>query len=102
MTPAGYAYGSLPAPLTAWRLLLVGAAVFLLLVFSQAWVFPLMGEQASAAEGGLIRVLLGLIDGTPWDEIGRVNIPNAIPMTRTVGPETWTDILRSLHPQSAN
>ena len=57
MTPAGYAYGSPPAPLTAWRLLLVGAAVFLLLVFSQAWVFPLMGEQASAAEGGLIRVL---------------------------------------------
>jgi len=59
VTPAGYAPPHAPtaAPLTAWRRLLGGAAVFLLLVFSQAWVFPLMGEQASAAEGGLIRVL---------------------------------------------
>ena len=63
---------------------------------------PDHGTTLLAGHGGLIRVLLGLIDGTPWDEIGRVNIPNAIPMTRTVGPETWADILRNLHPQSAN
>ncbi|HMP63550.1 MAG TPA: O-antigen ligase family protein, partial [Phenylobacterium sp.] len=58
--PLGPAYVAAPRPappLTLWRLLLLGAALFLLLVYSQAWVFPLMGEQATAAEGGLIRVL---------------------------------------------
>ena len=44
-------------PLTAWRLLLAGSSVFLLLVYSQAWVFPLMGPQADVSQGGLIRAL---------------------------------------------
>ena len=45
------------APITAWRLVLAGAGVFLLLVYSQAWVFPLMGEQADTSQSGLIRAL---------------------------------------------
>ncbi len=61
MTGAAYAGApafEAPAPrLTAWRLILAGASVFLLLVYSQAWVFPLMGEQATAEQGGLIRAL---------------------------------------------
>lgn len=79
MTGQAYAAGALAAPsaaprLTIWRLLLVGAGLFLLLVYSQAWVFPLMGEQATAAEGGLIRVLylpayaagFLLLAASPW------------------------------------
>lgn len=61
MTGAAYAAApafETPAPrLTAWRLILACASVFLLLVYSQAWVFPLMGEQATAEQGGLIRAL---------------------------------------------
>ncbi len=45
------------APVTAWRLILAAAGVFLLLVYSQAWVFPLMGEQADTSQSGLIRAL---------------------------------------------
>lgn len=45
------------APVTIWRLVLAGAGVFLLLVYSQAWVFPLMGEQADTSQSGLIRAL---------------------------------------------
>ena len=63
---------------------------------------PDHGTTLLAGHGGLIRSSSASSTVRPWDEIGRVNIPNAIPMTRTVGPETWADILRSLHPQSAN
>jgi len=50
VTGRAYAAGALAAPsaaprLTIWRLLLVGAGLFLLLVYSQAWVFPLMGNR---------------------------------------------------------
>lgn len=72
--PSFVAQTSQAPPLTAWRLMLIGAALFLLLVYSQAWVFPLMGEQATAAEGGLIRVLylpayaagFLLLAASPW------------------------------------
>ena len=58
MTGLAYAPSLASAPpLTAWRLLLAGASVFLLLVYSQAWVFPLMGPQADVSQGGLIRAL---------------------------------------------
>lgn len=55
------------------------------------------GTTLLAGHGGLIRVLLGLIDGTPLDEIGRVNIPNAVPITRELDPDSWTNILRQLN-----
>ena len=58
---------------------------------------PDEGTTLVAGHGGLIRVLLGLIDGTPLDEIGRVNIPNARPLTRELGPTTWAGILRLLN-----
>ena len=57
---------------------------------------PDHGTTLVAGHGGLIRVLLGLIDGTPLDEIGRVNIPNAVPITRQVNPDTWARISRQL------
>ena len=49
-----------------------------------------------AGHGGLIRVLVGLIDHQTFDEIGKVNIPNAVPMTRQVSPEAWAAILSRL------
>ena len=64
---------------------------------------PFLAEQSDkgttllAGHGGLIRVLLGLIDGTPLDEIGRINIPNAVPFTRELGPDSWTKILDQLN-----
>ncbi len=60
MSGLSYAAARAPAqaaPITAWRLVLAAAGVFLLLVYSQAWVFPLMGEQANTSQGGLIRAL---------------------------------------------
>ena len=42
--------------------------------------------------GGLIRVLIGLLDGTDRNAIGRVDIPNAVPIIRDVDPETWAHL----------
>lgn len=50
------------------------------------------GPVLIVGHGGLIRALLGLLDGTPLEEIGRVNIPNAVPIAREVDPNKWTDI----------
>jgi len=46
--------------------------------------------------GGLIRVLLGLLDGTEKSAIGRFNIPNAIPILRNVPSGHWEALLRDL------
>jgi bisphosphoglycerate-dependent phosphoglycerate mutase len=46
--------------------------------------------------GGLIRVLLGLIDDTPTDQIGKLNIPNAVPIERTIADGRWGKILSAL------
>jgi len=46
--------------------------------------------------GGLIRVLLGLLDGEEKATIGRVNIPNAVPIVREVSSGKWADLLREL------
>jgi len=40
-----------------WRATALGFAIFLLVVYSQAWVFPVMGEKANEAAGGLVRAL---------------------------------------------
>ena len=50
------------------------------------------GPVLIVAHGGLIRALLGLIDGTPLDEIGQVNIPNAVPIAREINSEQWAEI----------
>lgn len=41
----------------AWRVAGLAASALIVLVYSQAWVFPLIGEQASADQGGLVRAL---------------------------------------------
>ncbi len=42
-----------------------------------------------AAHGGVIRVLLGLIDGMDVDEIGKHRVANAQPIERTVTAARW-------------
>ncbi|WP_304219023.1 O-antigen ligase, partial [Phenylobacterium aquaticum] len=49
-----------PAPadhVTAFRLLVFACAVGIVLIFSQAWVFPLLGDNEDAAADGLVRAL---------------------------------------------
>jgi broad specificity phosphatase PhoE len=46
--------------------------------------------------GGLIRVLLGLIDGQPTTEIGLTNIPNAFPIARKIHSHRWAEIAQAL------
>src|SRR5690606_5806181 len=36
-----------------WDLVAMSLAAFCLLIYSQAWVFPLMGPKATGVEGGL-------------------------------------------------
>ena len=42
---------------TAWRLFTLAAAAGIFLVYSQFWVFPLLGESGDSAASGLVRVL---------------------------------------------
>jgi broad specificity phosphatase PhoE len=54
------------------------------------------GPILLVGHGGLIRVLLGLIDDTPTDQIGKLNIPNAVPIERTIADGRWGKILSAL------
>jgi O-antigen ligase len=50
--------GARPAQrVTAWRLLTLGAAALIFLIYSQFWVFPLLGDAGNPAASGLIRAL---------------------------------------------
>ena len=42
---------------TAWRLLTLAAAVAIFLIYSQFWVFPLLGDAGNPAASGLVRAL---------------------------------------------
>lgn len=44
------------------------------------------------AHGGLIRVLIGLLDGLPEDEIGRHAYANAVPHQREVAAGGWASL----------
>lgn len=44
-------------PVGLWRVAAFALSVFILLIYSQAWVYPLLGDTADAAAGGLVRVL---------------------------------------------
>ena len=41
------------------------------------------------AHGGLLRALLGVLDGVPVEEIGRHSVANAVPITRDLCPGIW-------------
>ena len=45
------------------------------------------------AHGGLIRVVLGLLDGVPVEDIGRNKVANATPIRRRVAPGRFQELL---------
>lgn len=54
------------------------------------------GPILLVGHGGLIRALIGLIDDSPLDEIGRLNIPNAVPISRVLRHGQWGEIARRI------
>lgn len=50
------------------------------------------GPVLLVGHGGLIRALLGLLDDTPFEQIGKLNIPNAVPIERTIADGRWSEI----------
>jgi exopolysaccharide production protein ExoQ len=65
------------AHLTAASIATFSAAVFMLLIYSQGWEMPLLGENGNPADSGLIRALylpayavgIGLLALTPWNVV---------------------------------
>lgn len=53
-------------------------------------------DTLMVSHGGLLRALLGLLDGTPTEQIGRVRIPNAQSITRDLSPGVFSRIYESL------
>lgn len=43
--------------LTAWRAMTLGASALIFLIYSQFWVFPLLGDTGNPSASGLIRAL---------------------------------------------
>lgn len=54
------------------------------------------GTTLVVAHGGVIRVLLGLIDGAPRERIGLERIANCEPHVRELSEGTWARLRRSL------
>ncbi|MGB0641395.1 MAG: histidine phosphatase family protein, partial [Myxococcota bacterium] len=50
------------------------------------------GPHLLVGHGGLIRMLIGLIDDAPLEEIGLININNAEPIVRDIESGLWTRI----------
>jgi len=50
------------------------------------------GPVLIAAHGGVIRVLLGLIDGMDVHEIGKHKVANAVPLERRVSAARWREL----------
>lgn len=48
------------------------------------------------AHGGVLRTLLGLVDGLQWDEIGKNKVANAIPHVRTLDGGRWAECFAQL------
>ncbi len=55
---------------------------------------PVQGATLVVAHGGVLRVLLGLLDGTPRDDIGFFGVPNAQPIHRRLSAEELRCLLR--------
>ncbi len=60
-----------------------------------AWlasVSEVEGTTLLVAHGGVIRILLGLLDGVALDAIGRNRVANATPHVRELAAGRWTDL----------
>lgn len=69
-------------------------------VAARALVFlaglPLAPTTLVVAHGGLLRSILGLVDGLPADDIGTHKLANATPVWRTLPAGRWADLLDGL------
>jgi broad specificity phosphatase PhoE len=54
------------------------------------------GAILVVAHGGVIRAVLGLLDGVPRDALAKAHIPNARPLSRAVAPGTWAALMHGL------
>ena len=54
------------------------------------------GSVLFVAHGGVIRTLLGLLDGEPLAEIGKTHVANATPLRRVVGDGAWQALFAEL------
>ncbi len=54
---------------------------------------PAAGRTLVVAHGGLIRVVLGLLDGVPVERIGGTPVANAEPIHRRVAPGRFLELL---------
>ena len=52
------------------------------------------GPVCIVGHGGLLRVLIGLLDDVPATAIGSIRIPNAVPIVRRVTHQQWDRIAR--------
>ena len=51
------------------------------------------GDVLVVAHAGVIRLLLGLLDRTPLEELGFLKIANSVPLHRSLSPGAWTGAL---------
>lgn len=52
------------------------------------------GVTLVVSHAGVIRALVGLIDGLPTEAIGRMRVPHAVPWIRRGSPEEWRTLRR--------
>jgi len=57
------------------------------------------GPTLVVAHGGLLRVVVGLLDGLPIEEGARWKLPNCEPMTRTLEPDTFSRLVAEHGPR---
>lgn len=80
-------------PLTRWSGAAPGGETLAVLadrvLSTLAALSPTSGTTLLVAHGGVIRVLLGLLDGTPPDSLWTRRIANASPIPVQVPPGTW-------------
>jgi broad specificity phosphatase PhoE len=54
---------------------------------------PVSGVILVVAHGGVLRVLTGLLDDVPLDQIGSRVVDNGVALTRDVTPQQWAHLL---------
>ncbi len=88
--------------LTTWEGAPPGGGESLSALAARAW--PRMAEIEArtdgpvlvVAHGGVLRVLLAVLDGLDRETAGRLRIPNAVPLVRDAPRGTWARAVRTL------
>ena len=81
----------------AWRMAVPGGETLAAVAARAVRTLEVRGVAAVTVvvtHAGVIRTLVGLLDGTPTSEIGRLRVPHAEPWVRAVTPGAWARITR--------